>query len=229
MFDIIFLSYNESNADANWEHLKKCMPYPFVKRVNGVEGILNGHRAAAKFANTRYFFVVDGDSHVLPSFKFDFNVSGPNVLDIGGQPDINRTYVWRAKNPLNDLVYGYGGIKLFRKESILNKDKMEMDMTLSIDEFTVIDEIASTTNFNTSGFETWKSAFRECTKLSQQFDAESQERLNIWMTKAKGKFAADCIMGAKDGVKFGKNKENSLKNINNFNWLREKYEQRILK
>ncbi len=225
MFDIIFLSYNESNADENWEHLKKCMPYPFVKRVDGVEGILNGHKAAAKFANTRYFFVVDGDSHVLSSFKFCFNVSGPIYLDIFGDPGIDKTYVWRAKNPLNDLVYGYGGIKLFRKESILHKDKMEMDMTLSIDEFTVMEEIASVTNFNTSGFETWKSAFRECVKLSQQSDAESQERLNIWTTRAKGKFASDCLMGARDGVKYAKNKDNSLKKINNFKWLREMYEK----
>ena len=226
MFDIIFLSYHETNADENWEHLKQCMPYPFVKRVDGVEGILNGHKAAAEISNTRYFFVVDGDSYVLPSFKFNFNVSGSNMLDIHGSPINSRTYVWRAKNPLNGLVYGYGGIKLFKKSSILDKDIMEMDMTLSIDEFTVVDEIASETNFNTSPFETWRSAFRECVKLSQQFDPESQERLNIWTTRAKGKFAPDCIMGARDGMKFSKNKNNSLEDINNFKWLREMYEQR---
>lgn len=225
MFDIIFLSYNESNADANWEHLKKCMPYPFVKRVNGIEGILNGHKAAAGMANTRYFYVVDGDSYVYPTFKFDLYVSGSDLLNIFGVTSIDRCYVWRAKNPLNDLVYGYGGIKLFRKEAILNKDEMEMDMTLSIDEFTIMEEVASTTNFNTSGFETWKSAFRECVKLSQQSDDKSQERLNIWTTRAKGKFAADCIMGARDGVRFSKDKKNSLKSINNFKWLREMYEK----
>lgn len=223
MFDIIFLSYNESNADKNWEHLKKCMPYPFVKRVNGVEGILNGHKAAAKFADTRYFYVVDGDSYVYPTFTFKLE---PDKLETYGRSFYHRTCVWRAKNPLNDLVYGYGGIKLFRKEAILNKDEMEMDMTLSIDEFTIMDEEASITNFNTSGFETWKSAFRECVKLSQQPDAESLERLNIWTTKAKGKFAADCIMGARDGVRFSKNKNNSLKDINNFKRLREMYDER---
>lgn len=226
MFDIIFLSYNESNADENWEHLKKCMPYPFVKRVDGIEGILNGHKAAARLANTRYFYVVDGDSYVYPSFTFDFNVSGSNSLDTYGHVGINRCYVWRAKNPLNDLVYGYGGVKLFRKESILNKGEMEMDMTLSIDEFTIMEEVASVTNFNTSGFETWKSAFRECVKLSQQSNNESQERLNTWITKAKGKFAADCIMGARDGVKFSKNKDTLLKRINDFKYLRELYEKK---
>ena len=106
MFDIIFLSYHETNADENWEHLQKCMPYPFVKRVDGVEGILNGHKAAAAISNTRYFFVVDGDSYVLPSFKFEFNVSGLTPLDISGGVDLDRTYVWRAKNPLNGLVFG---------------------------------------------------------------------------------------------------------------------------
>ncbi len=226
MFDIIFLSYHETNADENWEHLKKCMPYPFVKRVDGVEGILNGHKEAARIACTRYFFVVDGDSYVYPSFHFSYNISGLGHLDICGIPQCNRTYVWRAKNPLNGLVYGYGGIKLFRKESILQKGKMEMDMTLSIDEFTVMDEIASTTNFNTSAFETWRSAFRECVKLSQQSDSESQKRLSIWTTKAKGKFASHCVGGAIDGVKYAKDKENSLKKINNFKYLRELYDKR---
>lgn len=217
MFDIIFLSYYEFNADDNWNHLKKCMPFPFVKRVNGIKGILDGHKAAANLANTRYFYVVDGDNYVLSSFKFDFNVSG--IVDIV------RTYVWRAQNPLNGLVYGYGGIKLFNKEMIINKNTMEMDMTLSIGEFTIKDDVASITKFNTSPFETWKSAFRECVKLSQQLNIESQERLNIWTTKAKGHFAPECIMGARDGQKFGNDKKD-LNLINDFSWLKKRFEER---
>lgn len=219
MFDIIFLSFNESNADKNWEHLKKCMPFPFVKRVDGVEGILNGHHMAAKWANTRYFYVVDGDNYVLPSFKFDFDPSKFSTID--------NTYVWLAENPLNDLVYGYGGIKLFKRESILDKSVMPLDMTLSIDTgFSIQQEVASVTKFNTSPFETWKSAFRECVKLSQKTDHESNSRLNTWRTTAKGKFASYCLIGANDGFKFGNNK-NDLNLINDFKWLEERFRGRI--
>ena len=70
LFDVIFLSYDETNADENFEQLRKNMPFPFVKRINGVEGILNGHKAAASLSNTRYFYVVDGDSWVYPEFRF---------------------------------------------------------------------------------------------------------------------------------------------------------------
>ena len=46
MLDVIFLSYNEPFADANFEHLLQFAPH--AKRVSGVKGILNAHKAAAE-------------------------------------------------------------------------------------------------------------------------------------------------------------------------------------
>ena len=37
MFDIIFISFDEPNADENWKLLKEIAPH--AKRVHGVKGI----------------------------------------------------------------------------------------------------------------------------------------------------------------------------------------------
>lgn len=46
MYDIVFISYNEPNAEKNWESLKQR--FPSAKRVDGVKGIHEAHKKAAK-------------------------------------------------------------------------------------------------------------------------------------------------------------------------------------
>jgi hypothetical protein len=111
-------------------------------------------------------------------------------------------------------------------------------MTTSIsNKFKAINEISNITAFNTDPFNTWKSAFRECVKLSsrvidRQKDDETQTRLQTWCTTGAdrpfGKYAID---GAKLGALFGaRNKGNleMLKNINNFDWLKEQFDARSI-
>ena len=97
-------------------------------------------------------------------------------------------------------------------------------------------QISNITAFNTSPFDTWKSAFRECTKLSSSIipngdNIDNQYRLNIWCTRGAdrpyGKYA---IMGANQGKDFGnyyRNQIKILKRINDFEWLHETFEKAI--
>ena len=55
-----------------------------------------------KFMSTEMFWIVDGDAIIDDNFNFDY------VFE-----DNRAVHVWRSKNPINDLVYGYGGVKLF--------------------------------------------------------------------------------------------------------------------
>ncbi|MFP3423319.1 hypothetical protein R0K19_28545, partial [Bacillus sp. SIMBA_161] len=58
-------------------------------------------------------------------------------------------------------------------------EKMSIDFTLGIDKHrNVMNEVASTTYFNTSPFDTWKTAFRECTKLSSNSVDQNKNLLN---------------------------------------------------
>ena len=100
MYDIVFLSYNESIAESNWEALKAR--FPRAMRCDGVSGIAAAHKAAARMANTQYFWVVDADNRIEDDFDFSLVYKKPNL------PPEDTVSVWRCRNNANDLVYGYG-------------------------------------------------------------------------------------------------------------------------
>jgi hypothetical protein len=171
MIDIIFLSYDEANADANYQRLLDRFPY--AKRVHGMEGIKNAHIAASKKAMTSTFYVVDGDNVVADDFLFDYK-----------PPEYDQKYVhiYQSLNPVTLDVYGYGGIKIFHKSMFKNLDgDMPIDFSTSIgDGVKYIDQIASTTHFNSSPFHAWRGAYRELSKLQYQSDKESVRRIGKW-------------------------------------------------
>ena len=224
LYDIVFVSYNESTADENYKKL--LARFPRSKRVHGVKGIHQAHVEAAKQVDTEMFWVVDADAIIEDSFNFDYEVS---------RYDLDVVHVWRSRNPINDLVYGYGGVKLLPKELTINMDMSKPDMTTSISsKFKAMPEISNITAFNTDPFSTWKSAFRECVKLSSQIidrqkSAETKKRLDIWISEGANKpYGTYAISGAKAGLEYGlmhRSDVATLKKINDFDWLREYYEQ----
>ena len=222
MYDIVFISYKEPNADDNWEALKSR--FPNAKRIHGVKGIHQAHIAAAKKCFTKMFWIVDGDAVIMDDFNFDYEVPSHQQ---------DHVHVWRSKNPVNDLVYGYGGIKLFPRRMTINMDTSKPDMTTSItDKFKPMPQLANITAFNTDPFETWKSAFRECTKLAskiidRQKNEETENRLHIWQTVGKDRpYGEFALRGAQAGSAYGKASQGdieALKKINDFEWLLEKF------
>ena len=50
MYDMVFISYQEPNADENWDKLKSR--FPLARRVHGVKGIHQAHIEAAKKSHT---------------------------------------------------------------------------------------------------------------------------------------------------------------------------------
>ena len=219
MYDIVFISYGEANADSNWDKLKQ--QYPMAKRVKDVKGIHQAHVAGAKKCFTKMFWVVDGDAQIVDDFKFDHEVSSY---------DLDCVHVWRAKNPVNGLEYGYGGVKLLPRMLTLKMDTTTNDMTTSIsDKFKLMQDISNVTAFNVDEFSTWRSAFRECTKLAskiidRQNEEETNERLRIWTTVGGDRpFGEYAIKGACAGREYGLSNGADLGLINNFDWLKEKY------
>lgn len=221
-FDIIFISYNEPNAETNYSNLLNR--YPNAKRVHGVKGIHQAHMQAANIATTHMFWVVDADAKVLDTFTFEYQVPVHNY---------NSVFVWRSRNPINNLEYGYGGIKLLPKDLTLKLDVQSADMTTSISsKFCAVDAVSNITVFNTDEFNTWKSAFRECVKLSSkiidgQVSAETEARLDTWCTEDNGSaYGSYAIAGAIAGRNYGQtNAANlaALSLINDFEWLQTQF------
>ena len=217
MYDIIFISYNEPNADENFARLKER--FPLVKRVHGVKGIHQAHIAAAKKAFTKMLWVVDADAIVLDTFKFDHVVS---------EWDLDVVHVWRSRNPINQLEYGYGGVKLLPKHLTLNMDVTSTDMTMNIStKFKAMDTVSNITAFNTDAFSTWRSAFRECCKLAVINNEESISRLYSWCQlndfQPYGFYSySGALAGADYGRKNASDKE-ALNKINDFTWLQDRW------
>jgi len=223
LYDVVFISYNEPNADENYTKLlNKC---PRAKRVHGVKGIHQAHIKAAELCDTSMIWVVDGDAIIEDSFSFDLVMSSY---------DIDCVHVWRSKNPINNLEYGNGGIKLLPRQLTLDMDVTTPDMTTSISKkFKAMPAVSNINAFNTDEFTTWRSAFRECCKLSsrvieRQYEDETKQRLDTWCTAGEdAKFGKYAISGAIAGKAYGEqNKGNieALKKINDFDWLKEQFD-----
>lgn len=217
MYDIVFISYNELDADDNFANLKER--FPLAKRVHGITGIHQAHIAAAKKCFTKMFWVVDGDAVILNSFNFDYQVS---------EYDQDVVHVWRSINPINNLSYGYGGVKLLPRRMTLDMDVTSTDMTMSISsKFKAMPEISNITAFNTDDYSTWRSAFRECCKLAVINNDESLARLSAWcQLNDQAPYGFYAYIGALAGRSYGEknasNKE-ALSKINDFTWLEARW------
>jgi hypothetical protein len=220
--DIIFISYDEPFADKHYKDL--LSRFPRAKRVNGIKGIFEAHKAASRLAKSPVFYAVDADAKILPTFNFSYF---PQAYDFGS------VHVWHSINPINDLEYGYGGVKLFPTHLLQNCKEASIDLTTSVSSsFKVMREISNITCFNTDPFSTWRSAFRECVKLASGMivntdNEETEERLRIWCTVGEDREYGDfALMGANEGTEFGeryRDQPEMLKLINDYEWLSKKF------
>jgi hypothetical protein len=215
-FDVVFLSYDEPTANANFARL--CEFAPQAKRVHGINGLGNAHRKAAEISETDYLFVVDADNWILNGFTFD-----------PPEPELSGKYLWCSRNAVNGAVWRNGAIKLIRREDVLALTSFDVDFFLSIPgELKPINMVVSETRFNSSPFLAWRGGFRECAKLAAGSvrSTRVQEILNIWQTVGADKPYGDwCIRGSRLGAAFGKANAGTaaLNLINDIGWLKKEF------
>lgn len=221
-FDVFMISYHEAEADSNFKKLKE--KFPDAQHVKNVEGIANAHRECAKQSTSEMVWIVDADADIVDDFNFDF------VPPVSKRS--NTTYVWSARNPINDLEYGYGAVKLFPRVQLLEMGHELPDFSTGAAFYQPISDVSNITRFNKDPFRTWRSAFRECVKLASsvnpnQKQEETDARLEAWCTIDNGgRFGRYCVKGALEGKAYGlENKDNveALNKINDFEWLREQF------
>lgn len=215
LMDIVFLSYDEPNADENWEKLKA--KYPRAKRVHGVQGRTLAYITAALMSETDYFFAVWPTIDIDDSFDFTF------------QPDRLKEpchYIFNCKNPVNDLVYGHRAVILFNKQLCLKTIKPGLDFTLS-QAHTVVPTLCGISNFNVTPEISWRVAFREVIKLcAMKQTVESRHRLKKWCELGKGQYALLVQRGALDAVDYyekHKHDQDALNLSYELDWLKQKF------
>jgi hypothetical protein len=158
--DCIHLTYDEPNAEENWVKIKNMVPW--ARRVAGVKGSDAAHKAAADASTTDRFVLIDGDNIPNPAF---FNLS----LEV----DEPCVYRWRAKNVINGLMYGNGGLSVWSKEFVYamrtheaSDGAVENDVEFCFyHNYYAMHDCYSTTYPNGSAFQSWRAGFREGVKM----------------------------------------------------------------
>jgi hypothetical protein len=161
--DCIYLTYDEPNKEINWIKIQNMVPW--AKRVDGVKGSDAAHKAAAMESDTERFVLIDGDN--LPDSDF-FNLQ--LKLDSTNKDCVFR---WKARNIINGLQYGNGGLSCWTKDFVMNMKTHEAtDGTAENDvefcfypNYWAMHDCYSTTYPNQSAFQAWRAGFREGVKM----------------------------------------------------------------
>jgi len=166
--DIFYISYDEPNAEENWADLLNKVPW--AKRVHGVKGFDAAHKAAAAQSETERFITVDGDNIVMDDF-FEQVLDVPDT-DHDGNNISESIFSWNAKNLLNGLVYGNGGLKCWPKEYALQMQTHEsagdgegMEFCWKLN-YIQLNDTFSEVHQTASPFQAFRAGFREGVKMS---------------------------------------------------------------
>jgi hypothetical protein len=236
-FDVVFLSYDEPNADLHYADL--CNKVPWAKRIHGVKGSDAAHKAAAELSETEWLITVDADNIVDPKFfNLEIDTSNPKI----------QVYSWLGKNKLNGLLYGNGGLKIWKKDFILNmktheasdSDRAQVDFCWE-DGYQQFKECYSETIITGSPFQAWRAGFREGVKMTlvDGIKVSPQEiqqhvwwhnihRLRMWSTvgahEENGNYA---VLGARMGTWMTNCTDWNYVDVRDFELLKNIYEEKV--
>lgn len=162
--DCIYLSYDEPQKEEFWVKIRNMVPW--AKRVDGVKGSDAAHKAAAEASDTERFILIDGDN--LPNDKF-FNLT----LELPDEQWESAVFRWRARNHINGLMYGNGGLSSWTRSFVNNMQtheatdgRVETQVEFCFDPlYWAMHDCYSTTYPNGDAFHAWRAGFREGVKM----------------------------------------------------------------
>jgi hypothetical protein len=236
-FDIVFLSYDEPNADVHYADL--LTKAPWAKRVHGIKGSDAAHKAAAALSDTEWFITVDADNIVHTEFfDLDLDMSDPKI----------QVYGWCGRNSVNGLRYGNGGLKIWKKEFVLNmrtheasdSDRGQVDFCWE-EGYRNFPRVYSDSIITGSPFQAWRAGFREGVKMTlldgvrvppqeikERIWWHNIHRLRMWSTVgAHEEHGLYAILGARLGTWITNCTDWNYIDVRDFEILRNMYEQNI--
>lgn len=162
--DCIYLTYDEPEREEFWVKIRNMIPW--ARRVDGVKGSDAAHKAAAAASTTERFVLIDGDN--LPQEKF-FNLT----LELPDAQWESAVFRWRARNHVNGLMYGNGGLSSWTRTFANNMKTHEAtdgrvatQVEFCFDPlYWAMHDCYSTTYPNGSAFHAWRAGFREGVKM----------------------------------------------------------------
>ena len=211
--DCIYLSYDEPQNEEFWVRIHNMIPW--ARRVDGVRGSDAAHKAAAEASTTERFVLIDGDN--IPDAHF-FN----QTLEFADGEWEHAVYRWRARNHINGLRYGNGGLSSWTRQFVQNMRTHEASTGATETQvefcfhplYWAMHDCYSTTYPNGSAFHAWRAGFREGVKMCLNYGArpsvaEFRERvhqrnldhLTIWHNIGRDvEHGAWAMAGARQGT-----------------------------
>jgi len=240
-YDIIYLSYDEPNAEKNYADLLTKVPW--AKRVHGVEGSDAAHKACAELSETDRFITVDGDNQINPAFILQ-------EIDFEQHADLEHSVIsWCGKNIINGLMYGNGGLKCWPKEYVLNMrthenadpDNLQAQVDFCWDlKYIQQNSCYSNVYNNETPQQAWRAGFREGVKMALDQGVKlTQEdflkghwknlhRLWIWlMVGADVENGLWAIYGAREGLYKTMCSDWDYVQVRDFEYLNDMWEQDV--
>lgn len=236
-FDVIFISYDEPNADVHYADL--CSKVPWAKRIHGIKGSDAAHKAAAELSDSEWFITVDGDNIVdLNFFNIDLDMSNPDI----------KVYGWCGRNIVNGLRYGNGGLKIWNKDFVLrmrtheNSDSQRGQVDFCWEKgYQNFSAAFSDSIITGSPYQAWRAGFREGVKMTlldgikvspqkiqQHIWWHNIHRLRMWSTVGNhdenGKYA---VLGARMGTWMTNCTDWNYVEVRDFDILRNIYEKQV--
>ena len=237
--DIIFLSYDEPNAEKNYADL--CSKGPWAKRVHGVEGSDAAHKACADLSETEYFVTVDADNIV----DQEFLNQEIDLEDLG--VDADYVFSWCGKVHVNGLMYGNGCLKMWTRKFVhsmkTHEQSEEGDDRGKVEfcfdnKYYQFNENFSVSYTNETPWQAWRAGFREGVKMSLDQGAkvndlrtvwwQNYDRLLIWsQIGADVKNGIWSILGARQGCYMTNCTDWDYANVRDFKWLNNFWESDV--
>ena len=238
--DIIYLSYDEPNAEKNYADLVAKVPW--AKRVHGVDGSDAAHKACARLSETERVIVIDGDNTIRPEFL-------KQEIEFKPETELDKSVIsWGARNTINGLIYGNGGIKCWPTQLVLDMKthenaesenaKTQVDFCWDIN-YIQMDSCMSDVHNNATPQQAWRAGFREGVKMgliegskadpnnfSKQIHWKNFHRLLVWMHVGLDIKNGDwAIYGARQGCYMTNCTDWDYLNVRDFKWLNNYWDE----
>jgi hypothetical protein len=229
--DVIFLSYDEPNAEQNYADLLRKVPW--AKRVHGIDGSDTAHKACAALSDTEYFVTVDADNLINSAFlqvEIDLVKLGLTQANV---------FSWCGRVHVNGLMYGNGGLKLWTRQFVNNMrthENANLSNAESLIEFCFdenyhrLNESYSESFTNATPLQAWRAGFREGVKLSLSNGVKvsdltmnwrrNNDRLLVWCNVGSDVTnGLWSILGAREGCYKTMCTDWDHTQVRDFNWL----------
>lgn len=206
--DIFFISYDETNAEKNWQRLLSL--HPNAKRIHKFGSISESHLLCNKLCTTDRFWTIDGDNWLLCEL-FDSEL------------DYDLLF-YQAIDGVDGNVDSGGAIKSWKKNSMIDVGMSKGDFCKNATtNYFLIHKVLSEHRYNCTPYETWRHTFRHMTKcfsgiithksLQINIDrVQKHKQLNVWSYRG--------YLDAKNYVEVCGNDFTKINKINDYDWLK---------